>query len=435
MQHTPLTIAAIYSLAGAFWILLSDWLLNLLVTEPAIIARLSTLKGWIFIAVTALVLQRLLAAHQAAINRSGDAVREREELLRNVLDTLPVGVWLLDREGTITYGNRAGMEIWEGQFFVGIDQFDAYKGWWLASGTPIGATEWGGARAIRNGETILGEEIEIETFAGNRKIISHSAVPLRDRHGVLAGAIVVNEDITGRTVMERENAAYQDRLRSMASEMSVLEERERRLLATALHDQIGQVLALAKIRLGGMQESVSAAGCRQLAEEVRQLLEQAINSSRSLTFELSPPILYELGFETALQSLCENFQQEHGLFIEFSDDRQSKPLADDTGIVLFRAVRELLVNIVKHARTDRCRVACRRDGGSMLIEISDAGRGFEPAGSGGQSPDSLGFGLFSIRERLHHLGGEMIIDSAPGRGTAVTLAAPLQEAAKEEVTS
>src|SRR6185369_8234635 len=169
------------------------------------------------------------------------------------------------------------------------------------------AEEWGAARAIREDKTIIGEEIEIEGFDGIRRIILHSAVPLRNQQNEIVGAVVVNEDITSRKRMELENAAYQDKLRFMASEMSLIEERERRQLATTLHDQIGQVLALAKIKLGALQAAGSAEECRQSAGEIRELLEQAIKSSRSLTFELSPPVLYELGFETALQALCENF--------------------------------------------------------------------------------------------------------------------------------
>lgn len=434
MQDSPLKIALVYTIAGVLWILFSDWLLRFMVDDPLIFARVATAKGWVFIGITALVLYWLISADQREIVRSAEALREREGMLRNVLDTLPVGVWLLDREGTVTYGNHAGQKIWEGTFFVGIDQFHVYKGWSLATGELIGAREWGGARAILAGETSLAEEIEIETFNGVRKIILHSAVPLRDRQDVIVGAIVVNEDITARKRMERENDSYQERLRSMASEMSLVEERERRQLATALHDQVGQVLALAKIRLGEMRESGSLDACRCLSEEVRQLLEQAIGTSRSLTFELSPPVLFELGFEPALRALCENFQQQYDLRFEFADDRQPKPLADDMRILLFRAVRELLVNIVKHARAASCRVSCERDDGRILIVVADNGCGFEPTAQSAHSPDSLGFGLFSIRERLHYLGGGMTIESSPGQGTTVILAAPLQENDREEIS-
>jgi PAS domain S-box-containing protein len=246
-----------------------------------------------------------------------------------------------------------------------------------------------------------------------------------------AARLVLIIDITDRRRVERENAVYQEQLRFMASEISLIEERERRQLATTLHDQIGQVLALAKITLGELKAAGSAEECHRSADAVRELVEQAIRSSRTLTFELSPPILYELGFETALQALCENFQQQHGLRLEFVTDHEPKPLPDDMQILLFRAVRELLVNIIKHAGAESVRISCRREGSRLLIVVADDGKGFEPSANVTQAPGTRGFGLFSIRERLHHLGGEMTVDSTPGCGTRVTLTAQLQEAVKE----
>lgn len=558
MQHNfPWKITIIYTLAGTLWILFSDWLLHLLVADPSLNTRLSLFKGWAFIAVTAVILYRLIARDHAEIRRSVAIVREGEQRLHNVLETLPVGVWLLDREGTITYGNPAGQKIWGGARFLKMAQFGDYMGWWLATGKRIAAQEWGGARAIREGQTALDEEIEIEGFDGRRRIILHSAVPLRNQQNELVGAVVVNEDITGRKEleqslrekervyrelfegnpqpmwvyavetmeflavndaavnhygysrpeflgmtlrdirlpddvsaltasvskargklakiglwqhrkkdstlidveiathdmlfngraarlvlindvterrrMERENAAYLEKLRVMSQEMLLIEERERRQLAITLHDQIGQVLALAKIKLGALQAVDTAEECRQAAGRIRELLEQAISSSRTLTFELSSPVLYELGFESAVQALCERFQQQHGLRIEFVSDREPKPLADDVRILLFRAIRELLVNIVKHAGTNNLQVSCQRNNRQIIIVVADAGIGFEPQLSATPSPETGGFGLFSIRERLHLLGGEMTIVASPGHGTRVTLVAPLQDTTKEGV--
>jgi PAS domain S-box-containing protein len=242
-----------------------------------------------------------------------------------------------------------------------------------------------------------------------------------------AARLVLIHDVTVRKRMERENAAYQQRLRCMGAEMLLIEERERRQLAATLHDQVGQVLAMAKIKLGELQEAASAGECQRSAKAIRALIEQAIRSSRSLTFELSPPILYELGFETAVQALCEKFQEQHNLRLEFITDREPKPLSDDMRILLFRAIRELLINIVKHAEARCVQISCRRKDEQIVLVVADDGRGFNTASSVTPSPQRGGFGLFSLRERLHHLGGEMTIDAACGHGTRVTLLAPLQE--------
>lgn len=159
-----------------------------------------------------------VAAHEDITLRrqSENALRETEQTLRHVLDTLPVGVWIMDREGRITLGNPAGQRIWAGARYVGPEQFGEYKGWWLSTGEPIAAEEWAAARAIRNGETSLDEEIVIECFDGTRKIILNSAIPLKGEDGAVNGAIIVNQDITARKEIEKELEATLARERTLA---------------------------------------------------------------------------------------------------------------------------------------------------------------------------------------------------------------------------
>lgn len=130
-------------------------------------------------------------------------LQKTDAMLRSVLDALPVGVWIMNTEGTIIDGNPAGLDIWGGGRFVGPEKFGEYKGWWLDTGRRIEASEWAGARAITRGETSINEELMIETFDGStRKILLNSAIPLRDEAGVVTGAIIVNQDITSRKLME-----------------------------------------------------------------------------------------------------------------------------------------------------------------------------------------------------------------------------------------
>lgn len=127
---------------------------------------------------------------------------DRIDVLQNVLDILPVGVWLIDESGAIVYGNPAGQNIWGGARYVGVDQFREYKGWWLSSGELIKGEDWAASRAITRGETSIDEEIEIEAFDGTRKIILNSAMPIMDEDNRILGAIIVNIDITRRKKIE-----------------------------------------------------------------------------------------------------------------------------------------------------------------------------------------------------------------------------------------
>ncbi len=139
--------------------------------------------------------------------RAEETLRHNEQLLRNVMETLPVGVWITDREGKIISGNEAGKRIWAGAKYVGVDQYGEYKGWWADTGKPIAPEEWAVARAVRKGETSLNEVIDIQCFDGTRKTILNSAMPLRGPEGEITGAFIVNQDITEQ---RRAEAALRD---------------------------------------------------------------------------------------------------------------------------------------------------------------------------------------------------------------------------------
>ena len=127
-----------------------------------------------------------------------------EALFKNSFHILPVGAWITNEEGNIIFGNPAGLEIWAGARYVGIEKFDEYKAWWVSTGEKITADEWAVARAIRNGETSINEEIEIECFDGTHKIILNSAIPIRDDQGRMHGVFAVNQDITQMRKKEQE---------------------------------------------------------------------------------------------------------------------------------------------------------------------------------------------------------------------------------------
>jgi signal transduction histidine kinase len=144
-----------------------------------------------------------------------------------------------------------------------------------------------------------------------------------------------------------------------------------------------------------------------------------------LTFDLSPPVLYELGLEAALESLMERMQKLHDLRFEFVDDNQPKPLSEDLAVLLYRAVQEVLVNIVKHAQARTAKTSIEKDDKKVRVTIRDDGVGFDVTEIESHVDREGKFGLFSIRERLDHLGGHVEIATKPGQGTQVTLVVPL----------
>lgn len=232
-------------------------------------------------------------------------------------------------------------------------------------------------------------------------------------------------DISERRRAEEEIRAHQEMLRSLATELSLTEERERRRLAEDLHDHIGQVLALAKMKLGAMRQEMGPPAWRTAVEEVREFVDRAIDTTRSLTFELSVPILYEVGLEEAVEWLAEQFQRQQGLEIAVHRYPETLPLSAAARGTLFRVVRELLTNVVKHSRARKVSLSLEKSKEKLSIMVKDEGIGFDIEKISSKMEVGKGFGLFSIRERLGSMGGQMKVHSAPGRGTRVKLSVPL----------
>ena len=241
-----------------------------------------------------------------------------------------------------------------------------------------------------------------------------------DPPGRLRGLIGTSHDVTERRRTEREVALHQDRLRSMASEIVMAEERLRRSLAADLHSGLGQDIALARMRLSLLRQSASAELHEPLSA-IEQLVEQADRSVRSITFQISPPVLHDLGLLPALQWLAEDIGGRHGLEVRVEDDGSPKVADDRIHVLLYRAVRELLINALTHGAAREAVVRLGQEDGLLRITVEDRGTGFDSADKNLQ-----GAGLFGIREQLMHVRGSIHIDSAAGRGTKVTLTAPLE---------
>jgi PAS domain S-box-containing protein len=218
---------------------------------------------------------------------------------------------------------------------------------------------------------------------------------------------------------EKSILEYQQRLQRMAFDRVVVEERERRRVAMALHDGVTQYLALARITLDPVRQRLEEAN-RKAVDSAVELITQAIDETRSLSFELSPPVLYDLGIKAGLCWLGEKLEQATGLHVEIADDGTDPSVDDVTAAILFRSVRELLMNVFKHAKSKIARVSLGNRADHVEVVVEDTGAGFEPA----QTSSSRGFGLMSVREEIGRLGGVVEVISAPDRGTRIRMRVP-----------
>jgi PAS domain S-box-containing protein len=354
-----------------------------------------------------------------ATKRAEEDLRRSKEFLDNIIGALDDPVFVKDEQHRWVILNHRACELMgrPRQELIGKTDHDLF---------PKGQADvfWEkDALVLATGETNINEE-EI-TWHGVLHTISTKKSLLID--SVTGRKFIVGtiRDITESKRAEGRLHRYQAQLRSLASELSLTEERERRRLATDLHDAIGQSLAMAKLKLDLLRSGTKGEQRTGELSDVARLIVQAIQHTRSLTFELSPPVLYELGLEAALDSLVERMQHAHDIQIDFSSDGGSFSLGEDLSVFCFRAVQELLINVVKHARTRQARISLSREGGTLKIIVLDHGVGFVPGTMPNHADQSSGFGLFSIEERVRHFGGHLEVDSRRGRGTRVTLFIPL----------
>ena len=236
----------------------------------------------------------------------------------------------------------------------------------------------------------------------------------------------LKQEIAKRKHAEEELQTYQQQVRRLIGRQVLAEEQERRRIAVFLTNGFGQELASLKMSLDALRQSARSAELASSLEKILKSIEKMIQDVRSLAFDLSPAILYELGLEPAVEWLSEKTQADHGIATTFEDTGQDKPLDENVRLCLFWVVRELLANVTKHARAQHLKVSTCKDGSNIRIEVEDDGVGFDVAKVQARRDPKIGFGLLLLSELLEHFGGSIQTDSELGRGTRVILLAPLR---------
>ena len=250
-----------------------------------------------------------------------------------------------------------------------------------------------------------------------------------DRSDRLVRYRVVLVDVSVLKLMERQARETGDRLRSLASELNLSEERTRKALAQTLHDEVGQMLALARMKLSAALDPPKETAVEKIVEEVLDMLGSVIRETRSLMVEISPPVLHDFGLAAAIDWMAERMSSKHGIVIEREISRDFSDLEHDIHVMLYQMTRELLVNIVKHSGGRHVLVTVERDEHTIGITVRDDGKGFDARKAGSSAADS-GFGLFSIRERLKSYNGSLQIESRKGKGTTVSIGLPVGKKGK-----
>ncbi len=372
--------------------------------------------------------------------RAEAALRESRERLRAIVETAVDGVITIDERGTIESINPAVERIFQyaQEELIGHNvkmlmpepdhrQHDGYLDRYRDTGEK---------KIIGIGREVQGRRKDGSVFPIELSISETRLPGLRFFTGILRDisqrkqaeealrlmTVELDQRVATRT---QELVRSQARLRALATELSLAEQRVRRQIATELHDYLGQLLVVARLKLGQTLRVVEDPGLSNQLKEADNALESAISYSRSMVAELTPPVLREFGFTMALTWLAQQMQRHH-LRVELRLNNISLDLTEDESVLIFLSVRELLMNIVKHARTDRAAVSVTvTPDGERKIAVTDQGRGFDVETAQVEHHGKLDhFGLFSIHERMEALGGRFIITSGQNQGTCATLLLP-----------
>lgn len=269
-------------------------------------------------------------------------------------------------------------------------------------------------------------EYRIKTRDGEDRWVWEKGAGVYTETGEISALEGFVTDIAKHKKAEEKLLAYQAKLKSLASELALAEERERRRIAANLHDHACQSLALSKMKLQTLIHDAQPANTEML-QSVCDTLNKTLENVRELTFDLSSPILYRFGLEAALEELLKDkLGAERDVTYRFSNDGKPKPLAHDVLVLLYQSVRELLINIIKHSHAHEVTLDIRREEDSITIVLTDDGVGFDVDEILSFSSQRRSVGLFNTLERLDYIGGKLAIDSRRNHGSRLTLIAPLE---------
>ena len=371
-----------------------------------------------------------------ALHEAQEKQRASEQLLRTVIDLLPVGLWIADREGHITLANPAGERIWQGARLVGPEQYAQYKGWWVDSGKPIAPDEWGLSRAIRKGETSRGELIRIQSFDGSFRTVINWAAPIRSDAGEVVGAVAVNEDITSlQHTQEQLRAAVRDR---------------EEILAIVAHDlrnplsglMMGAAAAEHQARglPGGEPVRELAASlidiARRMSGLVDDLLAVAVASTGGPSMLRAAPVAASSLLAKAADAARPRLAKE-GLALEVQAAGELPQINADADRIL-RVFANLLDNALKFTSPPgRVTLAAERTSGGVRFSVANSGSAlapaqrdamFQPFWQAGRDRRGAGLGLSICRSIVEAHGGTIWAEPAEGQRVRVCFVLPRQPA-------
>jgi PAS domain S-box-containing protein len=362
------------------------------------------------------------------LKQAHQALSERERKYRLLAENTADMIWSTDADLNYTYISPSIERI------LGYSQEEAY-----ASGLENRVTPATYKMLInkyhqaRSGRLCQPMTMELEQVRkdGSTIFTEVNVSPRYDENGILSGFHGITRDITARKHAEQLLLKKQKRLQKLAAKLASAQDLEQRRIAEGLHDDVAQLLTAASLKLAALPQMVDPRQKEKILHDIQDLVNTANERIHLLSFELNTSTLHKLGLQAAIEELCESMSQQYGVHFSFHGQRCRMNPDEDFAVVLFKAVRELLFNVVKHAGVKQASVSSSCHDDMIKFVVEDHGIGFIKKINNEEYDTGKGLGLFSIQERLRDLGGKMHIQSEPGQRTRITLEAPLKRGTSE----
>jgi PAS domain S-box-containing protein len=378
---------------------------------------------------------------------SEQALRESEERFNAFMDNSPAIAWMRDEQGRYvylsrTYTSRSGRRLQEcrGKTVFDLWPREIAEGFWkidqevLSTGRPVEAVE---ETPAPDGGRWYWWNVKFPfQDASGRRFVGGIGVDITERKRMEEMLQQANERLEeqvqartkelNRTIDQLQDAMQElerhaEQLQKLTKEVIQAEDRERRRLAEFLHDELQQTLAAAKFHVGILGNRIgSDQPAREVLEQIKQMLRDAIERSRGLSHELGPPVLYHRQLDAVFEWLADQMESKHGLTVRVEVRGHADSNSEPVRSFLYRTAQEILFNAAKHAQVREARLRLQRVREELWLTISDKGRGFDPA----VLAQTAGLGLSTIRERAELLGGRLTIKSAPGQGSIFFIRVP-----------
>lgn len=342
-----------------------------------------------------------------------------DTLFTQVLAHLPEGIWVCDVQSHTLHRNPAAIAIWDGVRDADVSRFPGCLGWWADTGRPIGDDEWGSTRALKAGEAVMDERVEIETTEGVRKLLLTSYIPLKGADGARPACLVLIKDITTLHRTEHRLSGAKASLRALSQRLLQVQEAERQHIAQELHDDIGQVVAAMRLHLAHMVEVAGGDAMAGMAGRVLQMSDQLGVRVRQIGRGLRPLELDDFGILAALRSLVASLGQLPALVVRLQAEGGALRYPPGVETAAFRIVQEALSNAMRHSACTAVDSRVTLTPERLQLSITDDGVGFEPERAVVAALRDGHIGLAGLQERARLAGGSCELRSGAGQCTTV----------------